>query len=118
MSKDIKQSFLPLEEKVCPLKLEVTMTIDINGSKIWKNKKGEIHRDNDLPAIEYYNGTKVWYQYGKRHRDNDLPAIEFIDGTKEWYQYGKRHRDNGKPAFVAFNGNKEWFINDIQIRFK
>ncbi len=31
---------------------------------IWY-KNGEIHRDNDLPAIIYSDGYKVWYVNGR-----------------------------------------------------
>ena len=57
----------------------------------WEERKiyqlnGPIHRDGDLPAIEYKTGAKFWYQYGKRHRENDLPAIEYAKGNKVWLQ--------------------------------
>src|SRR5271170_6044899 len=39
----------------------------------------KLHRDNDLPAIIYANGTQWWYQRGVYHRDNDLPAIIYSD---------------------------------------
>ena len=57
--------------------------IDNVGNKFWY-KNGKLHRDGDLPAIEWANGEKCWYKNGYRHRDNDLPALELIDGTKEW----------------------------------
>ena len=34
-------------------------------------------------------GTKYWFFLKKRHRLNG-PAIEWPDGTKFWYAYGKR----------------------------
>ena len=43
----------------------------------------------DGPAIEFANGTKVWYVDGKRHR-LDGPAIEFADGDKVWCVDDKR----------------------------
>ena len=74
------------EELLDMLKYEVITNKD--GTKFWY-KNGEIHRDNDLPAIEYSGGTKAWYKNGKRHRDDDLPAIERADGYKEWWVDGK-----------------------------
>ena len=61
--------------------------------KVWKQNMC-YHRDNDLPAIIYPNGTQRWYKEGKMHRDNDLPAVIYVDGTgaKEWYKEGKRYR--------------------------
>ena len=51
-------------------------------------------------------GHQLPYIYA-RHRDRDLPAIEYANGDKEWWFYGKRHRDNG-PAVII--GDKQyWF---------
>jgi hypothetical protein len=55
---------------------------------IWRNSAGQLHRDNDQPAIIYSDGSKKWYQNGKLHRDNDQPAIIFADGSKIWYKNG------------------------------
>ena len=46
-----------------------------------------LHRENG-PAVEYADGTKVWYQNDQRHRI-DGPAIERADGTKEWHLNGE-----------------------------
>ena len=72
-------------------------------------KKGtdQLHR-LDGPAIEYVDGTNIWYQNGKRHR-LDGPAIEYADGDKIWYQNDKCHRLDG-PAIEYANGSNEWFI--------
>jgi hypothetical protein len=80
------------------------------GNIKWYNAKG-LHRDNDLPAIEWVNGIKEWWINGMRHRDNDLPAIEWKNGDKVWYVNGKLHRENDLPAIEETNGNKEWLIN-------
>jgi len=59
-------------------------TIDNKGMKIWKNSKGEIHRDNDLPAkIDKY-GNMNWYRNGLHSRDNGKPTHVYIDGTLKW----------------------------------
>ena len=89
--------------------------IDSNGTKRWYNSNGKRHRDNDLPACEYPDGTKFWYKNGKRHRDNDLPAVISLRGYKAWFQNDQRHRDNG-PAIIYSNGSQEWFQNDKQHR--
>ena len=62
------------------------------------------------PAIEFNNGTNVWYQNGKLHR-LDGPAIEYSDGSKKYFQNGKCHRLDG-PAIEWDDGQKWWFIND------
>ena len=66
------------------LNLQMEVKLGINN--------GKYHRDNDLPAIEYADGSKEWYQHGNLHRENDLPAIERSDGSKERYKNGKRYR--------------------------
>jgi hypothetical protein len=50
------------------------------------NKYDKYHR-TDGPAVEYSNGSRVWYVNGKRHR-TDGPAIEYNDGSKAWYVDG------------------------------
>ena len=70
-------------------KFRILFTIsEINGVFSVYKLNGKIHRDNDLPAIEYPDGSKVWYKYGKLHRENDLPAIEYASGTKKWFTNG------------------------------
>ena len=83
---------------------------DGQGYKEWR-KNGQLYRDNDLPAIERGFGTKEWYKNGQLHRDNDLPAIERPEGTKAWYKNGQLHRDNDLPAYDQFDGFKAWYKN-------
>ena len=52
-----------------------TSSNDLDPSKI-------LHRTNG-PAVEWANGTKVWYVDGKFHRTNG-PAYEGISGHKAW----------------------------------
>ena len=61
----------------------------------------------------YDNGSKYWYQHGKRHRE-DGPAREFSDGSKFWYQHGKRHREDG-PACEYANGTKHWYLDNKKL---
>ena len=42
----------------------------------------------DGPAIEYDDGTKMWYHYGRLHRA-DGPAIEWATGEHWYYTYGE-----------------------------
>ena len=85
-----------------------TCKVDQYGTKRWYNSKGILHRDNDLPAIEYANGSKEWYMNGKHHRENDLPAVEWYDGAKYWYINNEIHRENG-PASEFSDGGKAWY---------
>ena len=54
---------------------------------LWFNQEGQLHREGDLPAVEYLNGYKAYYVNGKRHRDNGQPAIEW-KGYKEYWVNG------------------------------
>ena len=63
-----------------------------------KNKK------KSTCKIDQY-GNKYWYLNGLCHRENDLPAVEGFNGTKEWFINGKLHRENDKPAIEYFNGD-------------
>jgi hypothetical protein len=57
------------------------------GKKVWKTKTKKIHRE-DGPAIEWEDGTKEWYIYGKLHRE-DSPAIEYANGYNNWCICGR-----------------------------
>lgn len=83
-----------------------------DGTKLWYNKYGELHNDNDLPAVIWGNGTQEWYNNGILHRDNDFPARMSHDGVNEWYKNGLRHRDNDEPAIIdTKNNDRQWYIN-------
>lgn len=71
-------------------------------------RNGELHRDGDLPAKIYSDGSCQWYRNGLLHRDNDLPAIN-NHIFQVWYQNGKRHRDNDMPAEISVDGHKVWY---------
>ena len=119
--------------------MESRMTVEVDGTKIWRNEEGKRHRDNG-PAVILPNGTKIWYKNDKRHRDNgpavilsngtseewflngqlhrdDGPAVIYPkSGTKIWYKNGKRHRDNG-PAVIRFDSTLEWWLNNEKHSF-
>ena len=86
--------------------------IDASGTKFWHNERHKCHR-LDGPAIEYANGTKLWYVNGLRHRTTG-PAIEYANGTKFWYENGLLHRLDG-PAIEYASGHKVWFIRGTQL---
>lgn len=86
------------------------VSISLNGNKYWY-KGILVHRDNDLPAIEWSSGGKEWRSYGILHREsrdengNTLPAAIWSDGTQEWWMNGKRYRENGLPTIVYADGS-------------
>ena len=77
---------------------------------------GKYHRE-DGPAIEYSNGSKVWYRHGKWHRE-DGPAIEYSSGEKFYYledihyseeEYWKKIKELKKCKLFKLEVNKiDW----------
>jgi hypothetical protein len=86
-----------------------------NGQKLWRDSRGSVHRDYDLPAVLYLEGDMLWYQHGNVHRDHDRPAYIGGDGSKSWHQYGKLHRDHDLPALVS-DEELQWYWHDEQHR--
>ena len=56
----------------------------------------------------YYNGAGVLHRNGG-------PAIEYFDGSKRWYQNNRLHRTDGPAAVVDSNGHVEWYINGVEM---
>ena len=51
----------------------------------WLNSKGQRHREDGGPAVEYSNGVKEWYINDELHRE-DGPAIMYPNGgSKFWF---------------------------------
>lgn len=88
---------------------------------------GALAREGDLPAVEYPDGSVVYYienpkrgVFGQRlsveHRTNG-PALIRSDGDQMYYQFGKLHRnpDEG-PAVILQSGVKKWFKSGECVR--
>ena len=73
------------------LKCKIRKTVNSLGTARYYNSKNQLHRDNDLPAVECANGDKWYYKNGMLHRDNDFPAID-LGGYKEYWVNGTRVR--------------------------
>jgi hypothetical protein len=80
----------------------------------YRNVKGQLHRDDDLPAIDYPE-RKAWYRNGLLDRIGG-PAIIILGGGEYWYRNGRFHRDGGLPAIVRENGVEEWWVNGVRHR--
>lgn len=80
---------------------------------VWMDWNWNKHRDNDLPAIVWKDGTLSWYKRGVKHRDNGQPAVIFPDGHKEWWVNGKLHREDG-PAIIRAEGHIFYFRDGIE----
>ena len=68
--------------------LTLTVEVNQNGSTIYRNQQGKIHRVLG-PAVINRRGDKFWYINGQSHR-LDGPGAEWIDGTNWWYLFGVR----------------------------
>lgn len=60
-----------------------------DGSVEWRTEEGILHRENDLPAVIFSNGTMFWYKDGKRHRDNGQPAVVWCCGKHGYWIEGR-----------------------------
>lgn len=61
------------------------------------------------------NGTTYWYnEEDQLHREGNLPAIEYADGGKSFYINDEYHREDG-PAIIWANGIKGWWINGEEL---
>lgn len=74
---------------------------------------GERHREGDKPARVSAKGSELYYIKGALHRDFDKPAVIRKRSDKiwkcEWYQNGFCHRDGDKPAFIENDGTQKWY---------
>jgi len=60
------------------------ITIDAAGTKLYyKDKEKTIIHREDGPAVEYYNGSKIWHLNNVQHR-MDGPAAELSNGSMVW----------------------------------
>jgi len=55
---------------------------------------------------------KYYYQNDLLHRNDDLPAIEYPDGSKFYYSHGILHRVGG-PAIIKADGSKSYYLKGI-----
>ena len=70
--------------------------VDANGTKIYKNNKGQLHR-LDGPAVEHADGSKEWWVNGKKVTPKDIITNNVQkrfdeDGYEYWLEQTK---DNG-----------------------
>ena len=60
------------------------------------------HRDDNWPALEERNGTKIYCKYGKTHRTRG-PAILRPNGAHEYWIHGQRIEMPRKRLSIACN---------------
>jgi hypothetical protein len=78
-------------------------------------KNDDLHRENDLPAVEH-SYFKEWWKDGVRHRENDLPAVEHNNKEhKEWWIKGRLHREKGPAKICTYKiinyHKKVWYYD-------
>lgn len=84
----------------------------VSRPQAWYNAVGELHRENDEPAL-IHPLLQRWCVNGRRYRrKDDLPSEIWCDGQQRWYSNDdKLHRDNDKPALVQ-PGLMKWYQHD------
>lgn len=90
---------------------------------------GALGREGDQPAVEYPDGTVVYYTVnpkrgamGQRtsleHRVGG-PALIRSNGDQIYYHLGKIHRDPAEgPAVILSNGVRKWFEHGDFVRLE
>lgn len=81
-----------------------------DGAQVWRNKKGQLHREDDLPAAINPDGSEEWWKNGERWRVDGKPHVVRLDGTEEWWNDMGLHRI-GAPAVARKDGSEEWLEN-------
>ena len=88
----------------------------ISGIGWYDPDTGNLHRMHDLPAVEYKDGSRVYYMDGFVHRrGNDDPAVICAWSPILYYKHGKLHRKGG-PAYIAHNGLMIWWCYGVMIK--
>jgi hypothetical protein len=87
--------------------------------------KNGLHREGDLPARVFSDGSMEWHQNGIYYRENDKPTSINAHGCQFW-QNSKMiisgyHRDDDKPAIIHsekcfYSNMREWWVNGKRHR--
>lgn len=112
-SRSLVQRFKPFDETLIGF-MEVPTFNQGDTVAIFRTRNGFVHSDSssyDHPAI--ITPTKMeWLKYNTYHRDDDLPARVWSNGSKEWWFDGYIHRGsiNGidQPAWVECEGSNQY----------
>lgn len=83
------------------------------------DSEGLPHSINDHSAEEIYDDNYIWYKHGQIHRDNDLPAMVNKEDKhyQVWAQNDYVHRDDGKPALLSRESWK-WYNRGLLHRLE
>lgn len=91
-----------------------TKTTYNNGTIVYKDAEGNVHREDDLPAVHYETAvpSDEWFTHGV-HTRIGKPATVYDNGNTTWYVNDQKHRIDG-PA-VDWKTKTFWFINGIEL---
>ena len=81
--------------------LTLRVVVDDYGTRRYYNSSNLLHREAG-PAVEYIDGTSLWYQDGVLHR-KDGPATVRATGYSEWWIKGIPH---SKQSYLAAGGKE------------
>jgi hypothetical protein len=88
-----------------------------NGTMMWMDDAGLLHRDHDLPAEVRPNGDRFWWTHGVPGREGGKPMGERASGVLCWFDEARRlHRDGDLPAAVTKHGTKYWWVHGVRGR--
>jgi hypothetical protein len=90
--------------------METITTEDNLGNIFRKNAHGKLHSENDIPAIEWSFGTKVWYKNGIKHREGGKPYF-MGKNIIIYMENGKYHRIGGPAIIDHKHDSEQWYIN-------
>ncbi|MBS7811637.1 hypothetical protein [Roseococcus pinisoli] len=94
-----------------------TLTTLPDGTQLWFDRNGELHRD-DGPAAHHPNGSQEWWQRNKLHRV-DGPAVIHSDGAEWWWLWGQDITDK-VHAWIGEKGLPPWreWGDDEKVAFE
>jgi len=75
------------------------------------NRTEFLEKEKLIMPVRYSRDYKIWYKEGKVHRDDDLPAKIYANGTQVWYQRGEVMRSGFAPDWITGSGKMLWHKN-------
>ena len=96
-------------------------------SLMWKNERGQIHRDNDFPAIIHEDfGIKKWYKYGMEYIPPNEILLKCFENESFLDQIiyainvsapPKKVQRWIRPIFQDLSNKKRYELQDLVISF-
>lgn len=74
-------------------------SIMTNGTQMWFNEAGDLHRDDAGPAIVYGDGRREWWRDGVKYREDPIEDVlsSHLDSTKINGEASSQHHPNPNP---------------------